>query len=151
MCTSIYVPIHRLPDDNQFKGACQKSRRDERPQTGAQAPGNSATAKEVPKGRQRYKQFEIKQVMFSVALSGLSFVNALVPGVLPFGQAQAESTPVCGLSRLDFVDLWFGAFPRTAIIAYVEDNAMTIIMTTSRDEAPDGHSDGGFILIVSYF
>ena len=55
----------------------------------------------VPKGRQRYKQFEIKQVMFSVALSGLSFVNALVPGVI---------TPVCGLSHLDFVDLWFGAY-----------------------------------------
>ena len=54
--------------------------------------------------------------MYSVALSGLSFVNALVPGVLPFGQAQADNTPVCGLSRLDFVDLWFGAFPRTAII-----------------------------------
>jgi len=49
--------------------------------------------------------------MYSVALSGLSFVNALVPGVLPFGQAQAENTPVCILSRLDFVDLWFGAFP----------------------------------------
>ena len=29
--------------------------------------------------------------MYSVALSGLSFVNALVPGV---------NTPVCGLSRL---------------------------------------------------
>ena len=69
----------------------------------------------VPKGRQKYKQFDIKQVMYSVALSGLSFVNALVPGVLRFAQAQAESTPVCGLSRLDFVDLWFGAFPRTAI------------------------------------
>ena len=103
MCTSIYVPIHRLPDDNQFKGACQKSRRDERPQTGAQAPGNSATAKEVPKGRQRYKQFEIKQVMFSVALSGLSFVNALVPGVSPPSVVYRA----------------FGAFPRTAIIAGV--------------------------------
>ena len=45
--------------------------------------------------------------MHSVALSGLSFVNALVPGV---------STPVCILSHLDFVDLWFGAFPRTTII-----------------------------------
>ena len=54
--------------------------------------------------------------MFSVALSGLSFVNALVPGVLRFAQAQAESTPVCILSHLDFVDLWFGAFPRTTII-----------------------------------
>ena len=48
--------------------------------------------------------------MFSVALSGLSFVNALVPGVY---------TPVCGLSRLDFVDLWFGAFPRTPISYFV--------------------------------
>ncbi len=38
--------------------------------------------------------------MYSVALSGLGFVNALVPGVLPFGQAQAENTPVCSLSRL---------------------------------------------------
>ena len=42
-------------------------------------------------GRQRYKQFDIKHVMYSVALSGLSFVNALVPGV---------NTPVCGLSSL---------------------------------------------------
>ena len=48
--------------------------------------------------------------MYSVALLGLSFVNALVPGVLPFGQAQTEYTPVCGLSRLDFVGLWFGAY-----------------------------------------
>ena len=39
--------------------------------------------------------------MSSVTLSGLSFVNALVPGV---------KTPVCGLSHLDFVDLWFGAY-----------------------------------------
>ena len=38
--------------------------------------------------------------MYSVALSGLSFVNTLVPGVLPFDQAQAENTPVCGLSSL---------------------------------------------------
>ncbi len=48
--------------------------------------------------------------MYSVALLGLSFVNALVPGVLPFGQAQTEYPHVCGLSRLDFVDLWFGAY-----------------------------------------
>ena len=43
---------------------------------------------------------EIKQVRYSVALSGLSFVDAPVPGVLPFGQAQAEYTPVCDLSHL---------------------------------------------------
>ena len=34
-------------------------------------------------------------------LRGLSFVNALVPGAY---------TPVCVLSHLDFVDLWFGAY-----------------------------------------
>ena len=51
---------------------------------GGVTPGNCATTRKVPKGRQRYKQFDIKQA-------------------------------VCGLSRLDFVDLWFGAFPRTAI------------------------------------
>ena len=55
--------------------------------------------------------------------SGLSFVNALVPGVLRFAQAQAEYTPVCGLSRLDFVDLWFGAFPRTAIEKFANTKA----------------------------
>ena len=58
---------------------------------GGVTPGNCATTRKVPKGRQRYKQFDIKQVMYSVALSGLSFVNAFVPGV---------NTPVCGLSRL---------------------------------------------------
>ena len=39
----------------------------------------------------------------------LLFCNS-IPGVLRFAQAQAEYTPVCGLSRLDFVDLWFGAY-----------------------------------------
>ena len=96
-------------------GVTLKSRRDERPQMGAQAPGNVATTEKAPRGRQRPKHVVIKHVIYSVAPSGLSFVNALVPGVLPFGQAQADNTPVCGLSRLDFVDLWFGAFPRTAI------------------------------------
>ena len=48
--------------------------------------------------------------MYSIALLGLSFVNALVPGGLPFGQAQTEYPHVCGLSHLDFVDLWFGAY-----------------------------------------
>ena len=45
-------------------------------------------------------QVEIKQVRYSVALSGLSFVDAPVPGVLRFAQAQAENTPVCVLSHL---------------------------------------------------
>ena len=91
-------------------GGTLKSRRDERPQTGAQAPGNVATTEKAPRGRQRPKHVVIKHVIYFVAPSGLSFVNALVPGVLPFGQAQADNTPVCGLSRLDFVDLWFGAY-----------------------------------------
>ena len=60
-----------------------KSRRDERPQTGVLTPGNCATTKEVLKGRQRHKQFDMKQVMYSVALSGLSFANALVRGLHP--------------------------------------------------------------------
>ena len=83
MCTSIYVPIYRLPDDNQFKGACQKSRRDERPQTGAQAPGNSATAKEVPKGRQRHKQFDIKKLCILSPILGLVLLMHLSRGVHP--------------------------------------------------------------------
>ena len=57
-----------------------------------------------------------KQLDVLPPLWGFRFVDVPVPGVLPFGQAQADSTPVCGLSRLDFVDLWFGAFPWTTII-----------------------------------
>ena len=82
MCTSIYVPIHRLPDDNQFKGACQKSRRDERPQTGVLTPGNVATKEKALKGRQRHKQVVIKQVIYSVAPSGLTIVRLSCPGGL---------------------------------------------------------------------
>ena len=41
-----------FPDEKQLIGAYHKSRRDERPQTGAQAPGGSATTKEAPTGRQ---------------------------------------------------------------------------------------------------
>ena len=72
-------------------GLTLKSRRDERPQTGAQAPGSSSTTKEAPRGRQRPNHVVIKHVTCSVALSGLSFVNAIGPGV---------DTPVCSLSRL---------------------------------------------------
>ena len=98
MRTSIDAPIHRLPWRKAAHGAYLKSRRDERPQTGAQAPGSSATIKEAPKGRQRPKHVVIKHVTCSVALSGLSFVNALVPGVTPpsvvfraFGAYSADS------------------------------------------------------------
>ena len=41
-----------FPDDKQFKGACPKSRRDDRTQTGVLTPGSSATTKEAPTGRQ---------------------------------------------------------------------------------------------------
>ena len=54
-------------------GLTLKSRRDERPQTGAQAPGSSATIKEAPKGRQRPKHVVIKHVICSVAPLGLLF------------------------------------------------------------------------------
>ena len=107
-----------LPDEKQLMGAYSKvpnqrstKSRDERPQTGAQAPGSSATTKEAPRGRQRPKHVVIKHVTCSVALSGLSFVNALVPGVY---------TPVCSLSHLwcfspdsnsFFIALWISCRP----------------------------------------
>ena len=48
-----FRPLHIcVSDEKQLIGAYQKSRRDERSQTGAQAPGNDATRKEAPKGRQ---------------------------------------------------------------------------------------------------
>ena len=40
-----------FPDEKQFKGACPKSRRDDRTQTGVLTPGSSATTKEAPTGR----------------------------------------------------------------------------------------------------
>ena len=45
-----------FPDEKQLIGAYHKSRRDERPQTGAQAPGGNATTKEAPTGRQSLRQ-----------------------------------------------------------------------------------------------
>ena len=63
-----------FPDEKQHMGACHKSRRDERPQTGAQAPGSRATIKEAPTGRQRPKQAVIEPVRDSVAPSGLPIV-----------------------------------------------------------------------------
>ena len=71
-----------FPDEKQLMGAYSKARRDERPQTGAQAPGNSATTKEAPRGRQRTKQVVIKQVRYSVAPLGLTIVLYPCPGGL---------------------------------------------------------------------
>ena len=60
-----------------------KRRRRVRPQTGVLTPGNDATKEKAPRGRQRPKQVVIEQVRYSVTPSGLSFVNALVPGGAP--------------------------------------------------------------------
>ena len=93
----LFIPLtfkhlsHNVSDDNQHKGIGKKSRRDDRTQTGVTTPGNSAATKKALKGRQKHKQTENKQVACSVALSELSFVDHLVPGV---------STPVCVLSHL---------------------------------------------------
>ena len=73
------------------RGLTLKSRRDERPQTGALAPGNVATTEKAPRGRQRPKHVVIKHVTYSVALLGLIIVLRPYPGGF---------TPVCGLSRL---------------------------------------------------
>ena len=78
-----------FPDEKQLMGAYSKvpnqrstKSRDERPQTGAQAPGNSATTKEAPRGRQRTKQVVIKRVRYSVAPLGLTIVLYPCPGGL---------------------------------------------------------------------
>ena len=62
------------------RGLTLKSRRDERPQTGALAPGNVATTEKAPRGRQRPKHVVIKHVTYSVALSGLIIVLRPYPG-----------------------------------------------------------------------
>ena len=50
LCLLYSFPLAFLTNSSQM-GLTLKSRRDERPQTGAQAPGSSATTKEVLKGR----------------------------------------------------------------------------------------------------
>jgi len=87
-----------------------KSRRDERPQTGVVTPGTSALTKLSPERAIEYITCLISNCLNLCRPFRTFHVVAQLPGVLPFGQAQAESTPVCGLSRLDFVDLWFGAY-----------------------------------------
>ena len=42
---------------NCLRGLTQKSRRDERPQTGGVTPGNVATTEKAPRGRQNYNWF----------------------------------------------------------------------------------------------
>ena len=105
----------------------EKHRRCERPQTGVysacawpkgRTPEQGQRTIISPKGATEYVTCLILTCVYICRPFGAFTVVATLPGVLPFGQAQAENTPVCGLSRLDFVDLWFGAFPRTAIICY---------------------------------
>ena len=65
---------------------------------------------EAPRGRQRPKHVLIKQVTRSVAPLGLIIVLQPYPGGSSLRSGAGGVHPVCGLSRLDFVDLWFGAY-----------------------------------------
>ena len=76
---------------SRLMGACQKSRRDDRPQTGVLTPGNNATTEKALKGRQSHKQVVIKQVIYSVAPLGLIIVRLTCSG---------GYTPVCVLLHL---------------------------------------------------
>ncbi len=60
--------------------AWQKSRRDERTQTGVQTPVNVAAKEKALKGRQKQKQPVIKQVTYSVSPLGLTIVRLTCPG-----------------------------------------------------------------------
>ena len=60
--------------------AWQKSRRDERTQTGVLTPVNVAAKEKAPKGRQKQKQPVIKQVTYSVSPLGLTIVRLTCPG-----------------------------------------------------------------------
>ena len=93
-----------------------KRQRRDRPQTGVLTPGTSALTKLSPERATEHITCLISNCLYLCRPFGTFHVVTQLPGVLRFAQAQAESTPVCGLSRLDFVDLWFGAFPRTTII-----------------------------------
>ena len=98
--TSTYAPIIRFPDDKQLMGAYSKVPKGRETTDGGITPGSSATTKEAPTGRQSFNMLFTKQLDVLPPLWGFRFVDVPVPGVLPFGQAQADNTPVCGLSRL---------------------------------------------------
>ena len=76
---------------------------------GGITPGSSATTKEAPTGRQSFNMLFTKQLDVLPPLWGFRFVDVPVPGVLPFGQAQADNTPSVAFRA-------FGAFPWTTII-----------------------------------
>ena len=50
---------------------------------GGETPGNSATAKEVPKGRQRHKQFDINKLCVLSPILGLVLLMHLSRGLAP--------------------------------------------------------------------
>ena len=60
--------------------AWQKSRRDERTQTGVQTPVNVSAKEKALKGRQKQKQPVIKQVTYSFSPLGLTIVRLTCPG-----------------------------------------------------------------------
>ncbi len=80
-----------IPNESNSWGLTLKSRGTKEHRRGMKAPGNSATTEKAPRGRQRTEQVVIEHVRYSVAPSGLSIVDAFVPGVF---------TPVCDLSHL---------------------------------------------------
>ena len=77
----------------------EKRRRRDRPQTGVSTPGTSALTKLSPEGATEYITCLITTCLGLCRPVGASLVVALLPGAC---------APVCGLSSLDFVDLWFG-------------------------------------------
>jgi len=78
----------------------EKRQRRDRPQTGVLAPGTSALTKLSPERATEYITCLISICLYLCRPFGTFLVVAQLPGVLPFGQAQAEKTPVCGLSSL---------------------------------------------------
>ena len=78
----------------------EKRRRRDRPQTGVLTPGASALTKLSPERATEYITCLISICLYLCRPFGTFHVAAQLPGVLPFGQAQADNTPVCGLSSL---------------------------------------------------
>ena len=72
-----------FPDENQLIGAYHKSRRDERPQRGAQAPGGSTTTKEAPTGRQSLNVLYANQLDVLSPLQGFFSRHVPYRGLAP--------------------------------------------------------------------
>ena len=72
-----------FPDEKQLIGAYHKSRRDERPQTGAQAPGGNATTKEAPMGRQSLNVLYANQLDVLSPLRGFFSRHVPYRGLAP--------------------------------------------------------------------